>query len=588
MAITNKIGSGSDTLILKITQDAYQGNAQYAVFVDGKQVGSTFTADALHGSGQFDTLEIKGDWGVGNHNVSVKLLNDLYHGTPQTDRNVYVESATYNGAAVADSYRYVNSTDAKSFTVADKTAVPATPTPAPTPGTGVVTKVGSGSDTLTLKISQDAYQGDAQYAVFVDGKQVGGTFTAKALHGGSQFDTLEIKGDWGVGNHNVSVKLLNDLYHGTPQTDRNVYVESATYNGAAVTDSYRYVNSTDAKTFVVNDATAIPGAGTPAPTPTPTPTPTPAPSTGIKLTKTTAPIKSTAAGQVIENQDIWVDSGNAVTITHDNVILKNCRIHHKGGDGVHITNAKNVQILNCEIVNSDPPVGLKAETSENIRNVYAYNSSGLKVQNVTLRDGSTGVYLDKSPGAVIDHIDGYNFHGPFPRGQLVQFGNSPDGKLTNFYVHNDLKNSWTEDNINVYHSKNVLIENGVVDGNNSPSGVGVLFEGASDGGIVRNVDVIHQSNGGFSSYSNNVDFIDVRVFDGYNTDIGRGKAMSNGLSFAIDPGTSGVSYDDATYTRPANAGNIAWDVSKAEFVDIKEDKAASPMAHVTNDWNWIV
>ena len=42
---------------------------------------------------------------------------------------------------------------------------------------------GSGADTLVLNISENAYQGDAQFTVSVDGKQLGGTFTASALAG---------------------------------------------------------------------------------------------------------------------------------------------------------------------------------------------------------------------------------------------------------------------------------------------------------------------------------------------------------------------------------------------------------------------
>ncbi|SFL49006.1 calcium-binding protein, partial [Methylobacterium pseudosasicola] len=42
------------------------------------------------------------------------------------------------------------------------------------------TSIGTGSDQLVLRISQDAYQGDAQYTVSVDGKQIGGVLTAHA------------------------------------------------------------------------------------------------------------------------------------------------------------------------------------------------------------------------------------------------------------------------------------------------------------------------------------------------------------------------------------------------------------------------
>ena len=64
------------------------------------------------------------------------------------------------------------------------------------------------------------------------------------------------------------------------------------------------------------------------------------------------------------------------------------------------------------------------------------NSPNLTVHNATLRDGSSGIYLVNSPGADISHVDGYNFHGPLPRGQFVQFNNSGDSTLTDFYVLN--------------------------------------------------------------------------------------------------------------------------------------------------------
>ena len=456
-----------------------------------------------------------------------------------------------------------------------------------TPGTS--TQVGTGSDTLVLKVTQDAYQGDAQYAVYVDGKQVGGTFTAKALHNSGQSDTLEIKGNWSAGNHNVSVKLLNDLWGGSASADRNLYVESATYNGAAVPGSTLYVNSPGAKGFTVADTGAVttPTPTNPTPTPDTAPTPT-GPTSGAKLTKSGA-VKSSYAGQVIENLDIWVDSGHGITVTHDNVIIRNVRIHHKTGDGIHVNGTKGVQITKAEIFNSDPPTGTNGETDTSINNIDLLNAQDTKISYVTLHDGATGIYANYSPRTIIDHAEGYNFHGGFPRGQFVQFGYSDGSKLTNFYTKNDLTQSRTEDNVNIFHSNNILIENGVIDGNNSRTGVGVLFEGDSGGGIVRNVDVVRQSNGGFSSHSNNVDFFDVRVFDGHmNGASGRGAPASNGLSFAVS--ASGVGYDDATYTRPANPKNIFWGSQPAEFMDIREDAGAVVMdfSNFTNEWNWIV
>jgi len=100
--ITTTIGSGKDTLTIRLSQDAYHGNAQYVVRVDGVQVGGTFEASALHSSGQSDTLTIAGDWGRGAHTVTVVFLNDDWGGSDDADRNLYVESIAYNGKAAME------------------------------------------------------------------------------------------------------------------------------------------------------------------------------------------------------------------------------------------------------------------------------------------------------------------------------------------------------------------------------------------------------------------------------------------------------------------------------------------------------
>jgi Ca-dependent carbohydrate-binding module xylan-binding len=431
------------------------------------------------------------------------------------------------------------------------------------------TQIGSGPDTLVLKVTQDAYQGDAQYAVYVDGKQVGGTVTAKALHNSGQSDTLEIKGDWGVGNHNVSVKLLNDLYDGTPATDRNVYVEGATYNGAVVAGSSLYVNSPSSKGFIVADTGTIP-----------------LPATGVKLTKTTAPITTTHDGQVIENLDIWVDNGDALTIRHDNVVVQNVRIHHRTGDGISVDFADNVKIQNVEVINSDPPAGQDPETSPEIRNIAVDGSHGLQIDHVTVRDGSTGIFVLSSPGTHISHVDGYNFRGPMPRGQFVQFDKSGESTLTDFYTFHDKDHSHPEEAINVFMSPNVHIANGVIDGNNAPSGNGIMFEFGSTGGRVNNVDAMHMGNGAFSAYASDVVFDDTRTFDSIWGDQGLGRSVSNGLQWNI--AAADVHILHSTYTRPGNPGNIVWDDRIAAEVDVREDPGATPMAPLINHYDWVV
>ncbi|MDB5314180.1 MAG: Cadherin, partial [Rhodospirillales bacterium] len=98
---TANFGSGPDSLVLKISQDAYLGSAQYDIAVDGLKINSTpITAAALHSSGLFDTVTVLGNW-TGNHAVSVSFLNDVWGGTAATDRNLYVDGITFKDDAAA-------------------------------------------------------------------------------------------------------------------------------------------------------------------------------------------------------------------------------------------------------------------------------------------------------------------------------------------------------------------------------------------------------------------------------------------------------------------------------------------------------
>ena len=153
------IGSGSDSLELKITQDAYQGDSQYAIHVDGKQIGATLTARALHGSGEADSLQVKGDWAAGSHTVSVTLLNDLWGGTTGTDRNIYVESATFDGAPVPGSKLAIYDGTPKSFTVTDTTADPPPPSMPALPASTVINPIEGtgGNDVLTGTAANDMF-----------------------------------------------------------------------------------------------------------------------------------------------------------------------------------------------------------------------------------------------------------------------------------------------------------------------------------------------------------------------------------------------------------------------------------------------
>ncbi len=100
-----------------------------------------------------------------------------------------------------------------------------------------------------LQVSEDAYQGNATFTVSVDGQQIGGTQTALAAHASGQEQAFTVNGTFGSGTHTVSVNFLNDAYGGSASTDRNLYVDSATINGTAISGGHLTELSGGAQSF---------------------------------------------------------------------------------------------------------------------------------------------------------------------------------------------------------------------------------------------------------------------------------------------------------------------------------------------------
>ena len=228
MAVTSNVlasptaGSGPDALVLRISQDAYEGPAQYTVSVDGVQVGGVFTASALRSAGAADTLTLRGDWGPGEHRVEVAFLNDRWDGTPAADRNLYVEGAAYNGAAVPGAAAALMSAGAQGFAFAEPAPEPEAPAPeGPT---------APAQDTLTVFLSGDAWNGNAKAELEVNGVRVGGVLDVEAVHARDDVSAFTVTGDFGT-YPTVALSFVNDASDGTPGHDRNLFLGGFEYNG---------------------------------------------------------------------------------------------------------------------------------------------------------------------------------------------------------------------------------------------------------------------------------------------------------------------------------------------------------------------
>ena len=251
---TMTIGSGPDTLSLAVAEDAYQGDAQFTISVDGAQQGGVQTATASNAAGQIQTFNVLGSFGTSGHTVSVNFLNDAYDGTVSADRNLYVKSASIDGQAIAGSSLDETSAGPQSFSFSITPAAPA-PVAAPTPAAAVA--IGSGPDTLSLAVAEDAYAGDAQFTISVDGAQQGGVQTATASNAAGQIQTFNVLGSFGTSGHTVSVNFLNDAYDGTVSADRNLYVKSASIDGQAIAGSSLDETSAGPQSFSFGTAATV-------------------------------------------------------------------------------------------------------------------------------------------------------------------------------------------------------------------------------------------------------------------------------------------------------------------------------------------
>ena len=285
-------------------------------------------------------------------------------------------------------------------------------------------------------------------------------------------------------------------------------------------------------------------------------------SSAFALTLTDSPpITATQNNQVIENVRIEAINEPGIRVSDfSNVIIRNVEIIHKGGPGIKCSNAPGLTIKNVAITHIGPGVPLPSD-SEN--NIDCYQSDGLTVTAARLEGGSSGIYVLNSLKAHLSFIEGYDFRGPLPRGQLVQFNKSPNCTLEDFSAIHDPLASWPEDNVSVLVSDNCVIKRGLLDGNNSVHGVAVMFE-QSNNGLLEDVDAVRQANGNFSAWpADKVVFRRSRARDNICGDQGRGVPSSNGLVWSGKPGSKALRIEDSHYYNLCNPDNKVW--SKAGF-----------------------
>lgn len=156
--IKSTIGSGVGSLTLHFSQDVYLGPSQCTVSVDGVQVGGTVTVFANRATGYFDTLTVQGTWAAGAHTAAVNFLNDAYGGSFDTDRNLYIDHANYNGQLIP--HALGNIPDTTSFTFYDSGVPLAAPAGAviASPGNDLQSLVNAAATGATFWLQPGTYR----------------------------------------------------------------------------------------------------------------------------------------------------------------------------------------------------------------------------------------------------------------------------------------------------------------------------------------------------------------------------------------------------------------------------------------------
>lgn len=219
----------------------------------------------------------------------------------------------------------------------------------------------------------------------------------------------------------------------------------------------------------------------------------------------------------LENVKIIADGKPAISITGKSGFrIRNCEIWHRNASGIRFEGVNGLTIENCRIGYLTPPAFDPARLLDSLllpalgfSNVVGVNSTNVQLVNLQVSNGSNGIFLSGVKDARLRYIEAHDPRGGLiegggsGNGHCVQFSNSENNVLEDFSCECNPASSRCGDNLSVLQSRNITIRRGMVQGNNSAKGVGVMFEHSFDkgqGGLVEDVDTIDMINGAFAAF----------------------------------------------------------------------------------------
>jgi hypothetical protein len=217
-----------DAIELKLAASSFKGDPKFQLQVDGKDVGGVQTVTVQKGAG-WQTFKFMADIADGGGKVSIKFLND-YYVAGQGDRNLWFDKLLVNGKIVADTDMMMGRTGTYDFAVPAALAKPAgTATALASASTFAAQPAPASVDTIVVKAASQSWNGDAQFRLLADGKQIGAVQTV-TTDAGQGWQAFTFKADLADATKTLGIEFLNDAYGGVGK-DRNLHVDAIIVNG---------------------------------------------------------------------------------------------------------------------------------------------------------------------------------------------------------------------------------------------------------------------------------------------------------------------------------------------------------------------
>jgi beta-glucanase (GH16 family) len=261
-------GGTTTKIVVRASADSWNGDPTFKLLVDGKVVSAEAKVTAQHKAGAWQDISFDVELPSGASKVGVQFLNDAWGGTPDTDRNLYVQSIKVGGVEVKAAVPEMKKPGTMDFAIPARPQQPEPQQPQPEPEQPQPEQpepeLPGGATKVVVRVSADSWQGDPLFKLLVDGKVVSAETKVTAQHKTGAWQDISFDVDLPSDASKLGVQFLNDDWGGTADTDRNLYVDQVTIGGVTIKAANPVMQRNGTSLFDVPDDLGLPSTPVPA------------------------------------------------------------------------------------------------------------------------------------------------------------------------------------------------------------------------------------------------------------------------------------------------------------------------------------